>query len=188
MQRTKSLGLLFCLTTLAQAQEGTYDGRTSAEWSRLLEAGKNGRESLAAGGAKALPVVRILLADKNEGTVQHAARVCEAMGPTASPAIPDLLRGLRTANRWWTRLYCAQALGSIGRSEPAILDALFDGLQSPAAAHLRQTCARALWLLSSVTSLGSLHSILSPAVVLKLLADPDHGPYSQQDQERGAHG
>ena len=49
-----------------------------------------------------------------------------------------------------------------------------NGYESVVAQGLKCQCRG--WLLSSVTSLGLLHSILSLAIVLKLLADPDHGP------------
>jgi len=137
-----ALAAVLALAGAARAQEPEFGGRRAAEW-RLLLADANDRAELAGGGAEAVPVVLALLRDPDQEVVQRALLVAEEL--RAPELVPVVLAALRGSDAWWTRLHAARALGRMRARAPAVSAALLEACVDPAAAHLRQVAADALF-------------------------------------------
>lgn len=129
-----SLCFLWCATLAAQVAPPTFGDHDAAWWrERLLTAPAESRARLAAG-----------LADDRPEVAQTVARLCESIGATAAPLVPDLVDLLSGSPEWWSRVYCANALAAIGAASPQVCDALFAQVTASDVPRLRNECLRAL--------------------------------------------
>jgi HEAT repeat protein len=114
-----------------------------------------------------------------------ATEALRFLGPRAKPAIPELLRLLRTSNNPNGRAAAARMLSRIGRDAQSALPELIEGFKDPKV-PVREAVAEAVGIIESIEAPGvpddsamaeyrryQEHSVdLMVPVVLKLLTDP----------------
>lgn len=138
--------LLLCLLLpsllLAQEAPPTFDGRSVAEWRELLSSNDlSHRDVLVAGGARALPMLRVLIRSKEDYVPWRALYACEELGPVAAPLSDDLLRILREEDDEWIKQNsAARALYNLGRRDQAFVEQLARHALFTTKRSLRSTC------------------------------------------------